>query len=155
MRGRSRRFAALALVLAGIGLVGGCGDDDPTGPQLRDLVFSPSSVSFPGDDRDTVLVLRNVGPRDLGPITIGLDGIVFRTAFTDSLCAGVEAAFVPLSISSLAQGAQTGVSLTRNLSGVEQETCSPGEYNTLVLASVNDKVLGLATIKFDWNGTPP
>lgn len=155
MRGRSRKLAAVALVLAGVGLLGGCGDDEPTGPQFDDLVFTPSSTSLTGDERNAVFVLRNSGPRDLGPIRIGLDGIVFRTAFTDSLCARVEAAIVPDSISSLAQGAEADVALTLNLSGVEQQTCSPGEYNTSVLASVNQQILASASIRFDWDGTPP
>ncbi len=155
MRGRLRKLAALALVLAGVGLLGGCGDDEPTGPRFGDLVFTPSSTVLTGDERSAMLILRNSGPRDLGPIIIGKDQIVFRTAFTDSLCAGVEAAFVPSSISSLAQGAEADVALTLNLSGVVQATCSPGEYNTSVLASVNQQVLASASIRFDWDGTPP
>ncbi len=155
MRGRLRKLAALALVLAGMGLLGGCGDDEPAGPQFGDLVFTPSSTVLTGDERSAMLVLRNSGPRDLGPIIIGKDQIVFRTAFTDSLYAGVEAAFVPSSISSLAQGAEADVALTLNLRGVVQATCSPGEYNTSVLASVNQQVLASASIRFDWDGTPP
>ena len=155
MRGRTHRLAALALVLAGLGLMGSCGGDTPTGPQLRDLVFSPASVRFVGDDRAAMFVLRNVGPRDLGPITIGLDQTVVRTLFPDSLCAGVLAALAPGSVSTLAQGAETNISFTLDLSGVEQALCSPGEYTTNILASVNSQVLGVAAITFDWDGTPP
>lgn len=158
MRGRSRKFVALALVLAGIGLVGGCGDDDPIGPQFGDLVFSPSFVSLPGDDRDTVLVLRNRSSRDLGTILIGVDvDAIIRTPSTvpNSFCTGVQANLVPASISSLAEGAEETVAVFIDLSGVTPSSCAAGKYDANVFAFVNSLGLGAATIRFDWDGTPP
>ncbi len=158
MRGRLRKLAALALVLAGMGLLGGCGDDDPAGPQFGDLVFSPSFVSLPGDDRDTVLVLRNRGSRDLGPIVIGVDFIIrVPSTLPDTFCTGARVNFVPSSISSLAGGAEETVAVAIDLSGPEvtPSSCSVGQYDTNVFAFVNNLGLGAATIRFDWDGTPP
>ncbi len=158
MRGRLRKLAALALVLAGMGLLGGCGDDEPTGPQFGDLVFSPSFVSLPGNDRDTVLVLRNRGSRDLGPIVIGVDFIIkVPSTLPDTFCTGARVNFVPSSISSLAGGAEETVAVAIDLSGPEvtPTSCPVGQYDVNVFAFVNNQGLGAATIRFDWDGTPP
>jgi hypothetical protein len=49
LTGRAQKLAALALVLAGMGLLGSCGGDTvPTGPKFGDLVFVPSLVTLPG-----------------------------------------------------------------------------------------------------------
>lgn len=156
MRGRLRKLAALALVLAGVGLLGGCGDDEPTGPQFGDLVFDPDFVILPGDDRDTVLVLRNRGSRDLGPIEIAVEGII-RTPNTvpDSFCTGAMVNLVPSLISSLAGGAQQTVAVSIDLSGATPSLCPAGKYDVNAFAFVNNLGLGAATIRFDWDGTPP
>ena len=156
MRGRLRKLAALALVLAGMGLLGGCGDDEPTGPQFGDLVFSPSFVSLPGNDRDTVLVLRNRGSRDLGPIVIGVDFIIkVPSTLPDTFCTGARVNLFPSSISSLAGGAEETVAVAIDLSGATPNLCPAGKYDVNVFAFVNDQGLGAATIRFDWDGTPP
>ncbi len=156
MRERSPTIAGLALVFAAVGTLGGCGDEGPTGPQFGDLVFSPSFVNLPGDDRDTVLVLRNGGPRDLGPILIGVNAII-RTPNTlpDSFCTGAQVNFVPSSIPSLSEGAEQTVAVSIDLTNVTPSLCPAGQYDANVLAFVNAQGLGAATIRFDWDGTPP
>ena len=156
MRGRSRILAGLALVLAGVGTLGGCGDEGPTGPQFGDLVFSPSFVSLPGDERDTVFVLMNRGPRDLGSIVIGVEAII-RTPGTvpDSFCTGALVNFIPSSISSLAEGAEQTVAVSIDLTTATPALCPAGQYDANVFAFVDNQGLGAATIRFDWDGTPP
>jgi hypothetical protein len=158
MGGRSRDIATLALVLAGLGLMGGCGDDAPTGPQFGDLVFSPSSTVLVGDDRSTVLTVRNSGPRDLGPILIGLD-VIIRAPRTvpDSSCTGARLTFVPSTIPTLAEGGAQAVTVSIDLSDprVTPASCPAGMYDAGILAFVNDQGLARASIQFDWDGTPP
>lgn len=153
---RGRRVATLALVLAGMGLLGSCGDDGPTGPQFGNLVFTPSFVTLPGDVRNTVLVLRNSGPRDLGPINVGSD-VFIRSPNTlpDSFCTGARLDFVPSAISSLAEGAEETVSVFLDLTAATPELCPPARYDAILLAAVNGQGLAGATIRFDWDGTPP
>lgn len=150
-----RTVAGVVVVLASLGILGGCGDEGPTGPQFGDLVFSPSFVSLPGDDRTTAFVLENRGPRDLSSIALGLD-IIVRTAEPDSLCTGPRANFVPSSIASLAQGADEAISLTLDMSETTTVLCPAGQYDAILLAAVaGGQVLGGATVRFNWDGTPP
>ncbi len=157
MRGRTHRLAVLALVLAGLGLMGSCGGDTPTGPQFGDLAFSPESIILPGEDRTAVLVLRNVGTRDLGPVDIGRNDQVVRIVPPDSLCNVITVNLAPTQVSSLAAGAEVTVDITLDLSGpnITPITCPAGKYNASILAAVNSQVLGVAAITFDWDGTPP
>jgi len=155
MMRRPRMGAALAAVLATLGILAGCGDEGPTGPQFGDLVFNPSFVDLPGDDRTTAFVLENRGPRDLSSVALGLD-IIVRTAMPDSLCFGPQADFVPSSVASLAQGADLAVSLTLDMSTTTTELCPAGQYDATLLAAVaGGQVLGGATVRFNWDGTPP
>jgi len=156
MGGRSRDIATLALVLAGLGLIGGCGDDAPTGPQFGDLVFSPSSTILAGDDRSTVITLRNVGPRDLGPIAIGTD-VIIRSPRTvpDSACIFALLTFVPSNISSLSEGAEQAVTVSLDLGSVTPSSCPVGMYDAGILAFLNDQGLARASLQFDWDGTLP
>ncbi len=150
-----RVVAGVAAVLASIGILGGCGDEGPTGPQFGDLVFSPSFVSLPGDDRTAAFVLENRGSRDLSSITLGLD-IIVQTAMPDSLCTGPQVNFVPSAIASLAQGADEAISLTLDMSTTTTALCPAAQYDAILLAAVaGGQVLGGATVRFNWDGTPP
>jgi len=160
MRGRTHRLAALALVLAGLGLMGSCGGDTvPTGPTFGDLVFAPSLTILPGDDRDTVLVLRNAGPRDLGAIEIGTNQDFKRSPATvpDSFCTGAEVMIVPSSIPSLAEGAEQAIAVTIDLTGATTGLCPAAQYDARLNAALaaDGKGLASATVRFDWNGTLP
>ena len=157
MRGRARKLVALALVLAGIGLLGSCGGDTvPTGPTFGDLVFVPSQDTLPGDERDAMFVLRNVGPRDLGPIEIGANPII-RSPSTvpDSFCTGALVNIVPSAIPTLAEGAEQTIAVTIDLTGATTALCPPARYAAGLSAALSDKGLAIATILFDWDGTLP
>jgi len=159
MGGRSRDIATLALVLAGLGLMGGCGDEEPTGPQFRDLVFSPASVSLVGHDRDAVFVLRNVSAGDLGSIEIGKELQVIRTSPPDSTCNVMEMDIAPNVVSPFAQSAEVTIDVVIDLSDPiitsDPTLCPAGRYRTTIFASANNRILGVGEIEFDWDGTPP
>jgi len=159
MKRRSRTVAALALVLAGIGLLGGCGDEESTGPQFRDLVFSPASVSLVGDERDAVFVLRNVGAGDLGSVEIGKELQVIRISPPDSMCNAMEMDIAPDLVSPFAQSADVTIDVVIDLSDPnitnDPTLCPAGRYLTTIFASANNRILGVGKIEFDWDGTPP
>lgn len=154
MMQRPRTVAGLALILASLGVLASCGDEGPTGPQFGDLVFSPSFVSLPGDDRTAAFMLQNRGPRDLSSIVLGFD-IIVQTAMPDSLCTGPEVNFVPSGIASLAQGADQALSVTLDMSSTTTALCPAAQYDALLFAAANGQALGGATIRFNWDGTPP
>ena len=159
MKRRSRTVAALALVLAGIGLLGGCGDDEPTGPQFRDLVFSPASVSLVGHERDAVFVLRNVNAGDLASVEIGKELQVIRTSPPDSMCNAMEMDIVPDLVSPFAQSAEVTIDVVIDLSDPiitnDPTLCPAGRYLATVFAASNNRILGVGKIEFDWDGTLP
>lgn len=159
MKRRSRTVAALALVLTSLGLLGGCGDEGPTGPQFRDLVFSPEKVILVGDERDAVFVLRNVRAGDLGSVEIGREDAVIRILPPDSMCNAMEMDITPSLVSSLAEGAEVTIDVAIDLSGPiianDPTRCPVGRYLTTIFASANDRILGVGKIEFDWDGTPP
>jgi hypothetical protein len=128
-------------------LLSACGDDPGTGPMFGDLAFGPSFVNI-GLARDTSFTLQNSGDVALGPILIGLD-LVRKTTAADSLCAGVEADVTPSSVSSLAVGASTTVDVSLNQDNTTVEFCPYAQYDADIAAAVNNRILGVGTIRFD------
>jgi hypothetical protein len=144
-----RSIRSAALVVPGFLMVlAACGDDQTMGPMFGDLSFAPSFVNI-GLERDTSFTLTNSGDVALGPILIGLD-LVRLTTSTDTLCAGARADVVPSTISSLSVGASATVDVTLDLTNTTQELCRYAQYDADIAAAVNDQILGVGTIRFDY-----
>ena len=151
-----RKCASYVTLLAAVGAAGlttACGDDDPSGPMFGDLTFTPSIVLM-GETRATTLTLRNRGTSELDGILIGVDQI-FRTTQPDSLC-GPPAEVVtlaPSSVASLAAGEEVDIDVTLDLSTTTPTSCPPGTYDADIFAAVEQRILGGATLRFDWDGS--
>ena len=146
-------FPASMTVLAAIAVGVACADDTMTGPMFGDLSFTPS-IDNVGADRMTTLTLANESEGSLGPILIGLDA-VFQTVFPDSLCSSIVVSVSPSSVTALAPNAETAVDVTIDTQDVDNVDCPPDQYDADLFAAVNGRVLGGATVRFDWDGTPP
>lgn len=140
---------------AGLGVfgMGACGDDTISGPQFGDLVFTPSFENL-GAGRSTELTLSNSSTAALGPILVGLD-VLREVAAPDSLCSSIGVLVTPPSIGSLAPGAEATIAIQFDTEDVDLVDCPPARYDADVFAAVDNQVLGGATVRFDWSGTPP
>lgn len=142
---------AALLALAVIGA--GCSDDSGSGPMFGDLTFSPSFENI-GSNRSAELTVRNAGSTDLGTILLGVD-VIKRTTMPDSICSTIGTSVTPGSIASLAPGEQDVVDVSLDTQNVDPVDCPAGQYDADVFAAVGGTILGGATIRFDWDGTPP
>lgn len=140
----------ITLVVAGLVVPGlaACGDDEATGPQFGDLVFAPSFENI-GSGREVEVTLSNSSSGDLGPILIGLD-FLKETANPDSLCNTIIVSASPTSIPVLAPGGDANVEIDIDTSDVDLTDCPPAQYDADMFAAVEDRILGAATIRFDW-----
>lgn len=152
MYNRWRMVLAGSLVLGVVGL-GACSDETATGPMFGDLEFTPSFENI-GSGRTIELILSNAGTVELGPILVGLD-VVKQSNMPDLLCNSITVSVAPSSIASLPAGADATVTVTIDTSDVDPADCPPAQYDADVFASTDDRVLGGATIRFDWSGTSP
>jgi hypothetical protein len=148
---RPVRWRHTVVVLAAFGAFGACGDDDPVGPGLGDLVFTPSSEIDFGSERDSTVTLSNVSSGQLGPIVVGANSATGQLPLENVLCPEFETTIVPNRISSLAPGAASELDVTIDDTSVDVIDCPHGEYEILLLASVNDVVLASVRLKIDWN----
>lgn len=130
-----------------------CTDETMTGPGFGDLAFTPSFQNI-GSGRTLAMTLTNTGSTELGPVLIGLDA-VFRTIMPDSLCSTIGVSITPSSVASLAPGADAAVDVELDTSAVDLVDCPPSQYDADLFAAVGGRVLGGATVRFDWDGTPP
>jgi len=133
--------------------VAACSDETATGPMFGDLAFTPSFTNI-GSARVVGLTMSNASTVDLGPILVGRD-ILFRTAFPDAICNSIGVQVTPSSVSSLSPGAEAVIDVELDTSNVDLDECPPEQYDLDLFAAVNDRVLGGATVRFDWDGTPP
>ena len=149
-----KRWMTLGCVsLCALGFAVACSDDTMTGPMFGDVVFRPSIEDI-GSDRSLELAVSNEAGGSLGPILVGVDA-VFQTVFPDSLCTSIQVSVAPSTIASLAPGAETTVDVTIDTQNVDNVDCPPDKYDADLFAAVGGRVLGGATVRFDWDGTPP
>lgn len=52
-------------------------------------------------------------------------------------------------------GEEDVVEVTFDTQNVDLVDCPAGQYDADVFAAVNGTILGGATLRFDWDGTPP
>lgn len=135
------------------GLAAGCGDDTTTGPMFGDLDFTPSFENI-GSGRSTALSLTNKSSSAQGPIFVGLD-VVFETTMPDSLCSSIGVDVTPAQITSLDPNESATIDVSIDTQDVDLVDCPPAQYDADIFASVDNRVLGGATVRFDWSGTPP
>lgn len=149
------RRRLMILAAAGLAFAGplACSDENATGPQFGDLDFTPSFDNV-GSGRVTELTLTNSGDVQLGPILVGVDA-VFEVTDPDDLCSSIDVVVAPTSIGSLAPGADAVIDVTIDTSDVDLADCPAAQYDADLFAAVGGHVLGGATIRFDWTGTPP
>ena len=141
------------VVLAAVGALGACGDDDPVGPSFGDLAFTPSSDIEFGSERDSTVTLSNVGPDQLGPIVLGAaNPAIGQLPLENIQCSDFQTTIVPNRITSLSPGAATVLDITIDDSTVDVIDCPTGEYEIQLLAWVGDIVLASVKLKIDWNG---
>lgn len=153
MNNRRTIVAAGAVALGLVAFISGCSDDSTSGPMFGDLTFTPSFENI-GSGRSAELTVRNASSSDLGSVLLGVD-VIKRTAMPDSICSTIGADVVPGSISSLAAGAEDVVEVNLDTQNVDIVDCPAGQYDADVFAAVSGTILGGATIRFDWDGTPP
>lgn len=153
MNNRRTILAAGAVALGLAVFAAGCGDDSTSGPMFGDLAFTPSFENI-GTARSAELSLRNSGSTDLGPVLLGVD-VIKRTTMPDSICSTIGTGVSPGSISSLAPGEEDVVEVSFDTQNVDLVDCPAGQYDADVFAAVNGTILGGATLRFDWDGTPP
>lgn len=153
MNNRRTIVAAGAVALGLAAFAAGCGDESTSGPMFGDLTFTPSFENI-GAERSTQLTVRNVSATELGAILLGVD-FIKRTTLPDSICSTILADVLPGSIPSLAPGEQDVVELVLDTQSVDPTHCPAGQYDADVFAAVSGTILGGATIRFDWDGTPP
>jgi hypothetical protein len=149
---RSTTFLLGAALCLG-GLAAACGDDSTTGPSFGDLDFTPSFENI-GTQRSIELSLTNASSSAQGPIFVGLD-VVFETTKPDSLCSSIGVNVIPAQIASLDPNASATIDVTIDTDNVDLVDCPPAQYDADIFAAVDNRVLGGATIRFDWSGTPP
>ena len=125
----------------------------PSSPTFGDITFTPSFENI-GSARSTQLTVRNVGSTELGPVQLGVDAIK-RTTMPDSLCSTIGTDLVPGSIAFLAPDEAVVVDVTVDTQNVDIVDCPAGQYDADLFAAVSGTILGGATIRFDWDGTPP
>ena len=153
MKNRRSIVAAGAALLALAAIGTACSDDSTSGPMFGDIAFSPSFQNI-GSDRAAELTVRNAGSSDLGTILLGVD-VIKRTTMPDSICSTIGSSVVPGSIASLAPGEENVVDVSLDTQNVDPVDCPAGQYDADVFAAVGGTILGGATIRFDWDGTPP
>lgn len=153
MKNRRAIVAAGAAALALIVLGAACGDDSVSGPMFGDITFSPSFENI-GAARSVELTVRNAGSTDLGTILLGVD-VIKRTTMPDSICSSIGTSVAPNSLSSLAPGEEDAVEVSLDTQNVDLVDCPAGQYDADVFAAVGGTILGGATVRFDWDGTPP
>lgn len=143
------------MILAGlsVGVLGtACSDETTTGPRFGDLEFAPSFENI-GNGRTIELVLTNAGSVELGPIVVGND-FPKNVDFPDVICTTMSITITPSNIASLAAGADAVIDIAIDTSGVDPNDCDVADYDLDVLAAVDGRVLGGATVRFNWTGTP-
>lgn len=152
---KNRSTTVAACVAAGLVALGaGCSDDDSmSGPRFGDITFTPSFENI-GSARSAELTVENVSSSDLGPVLLGVD-VVKRTTMPDSICNTIVVDVAPESISSLATGQENVLQVDIDTQNVDLVDCPAGQYDTDLFAAVNGTILGGATVRFDWDGTPP
>ena len=158
MLNRSTTTSLAAILALGLAAFGACSDDsDDTGPMFGDLEFTPSFADM-GSRRDTALILTNASTAEHGPILIGVDAVFPTLNPSDLSCSGdnsIQVTVAPSSISSLAPGEDATLNVTIDASSVDLNKCPPAQYDADIGAGVSSRVLGGATIRFDWDGSPP
>lgn len=153
MQNRWGMILAATAALGATTVVSACSDDPGTGPMFGDLEFTPSFDNI-GSARETELTLRNAGDTGLGTILVGLD-VLFQTTMPDSLCSSIAVLIAPSSIGSLAPGGEATIDVDIDTSGAMPDDCPPAQYDADIFASAGGTILGGATVRFDWSGTPP
>lgn len=153
MKNRTTIVATGALVLGLTAFAWGCGDDSTSGPMFGDLTFTPSFQNI-GSARSAELTLRNASSTELGAVLLGVD-VIKRTTMPDSICSTIGADVVPGSIASLAAGEEDVVEVSLDTQNVDLVDCPAGQYDADLFAAISGTILGGATIRFDWDGTPP
>ena len=151
MKNRRSIVVAGAALLALTAIGTGCSDDSTSGPMFGDLTFSPSFENI-HSERSVELTLRNSGSADLGPVLVGLDGLIKRSFAPDSICNSMSASVAPSSFSALASGEEGVVQVTIDTNDVDLQACPVGSYDADVFAAAGGSILGGATIRFDWDG---
>lgn len=148
-RNRNRLAPALALVL--LLSVGGCGDDDPSGPGFGDLELDPGFVDL-GDDRQTTVLLTNVSDVALGPVVLGTEPGLGINEIVNILCPQMVADVSPSLIASVAPGAQVEITIELDLAGISLQDCPEGEYDVEVTAAVGSRGLAATTLRLAFAG---
>lgn len=150
----SRRMIVFA-VIAGLCIFAplACSDETFTGPGFGDLEYTPSFVDISAE-RSVTLALENSSNSALGPIVIGLNAIFLSTDVND-ICDGVFVTITPSSISSLSPGESRDIEVQFDASGADADTCTPGKQEAELPAAVDGRTLAIASVRFDWDGTPP
>ncbi|MGD8496696.1 MAG: hypothetical protein PVF05_10930 [Gemmatimonadales bacterium] len=151
-----KRSTTILTGAAALGLASlvACSDSSgTTGPGFGDLEFTPSFENI-GSGRSLELTLTNASTAAQGPIFVGLDAL-FETASPDSLCSSIKVNVTPAQIASLASNADAAVSVSIDTQNVDNVDCPPAQYDADIYASVDGRILGGATVRFDWTGTPP
>lgn len=126
--------AALILPLA-------CGGDDPVQPGPRPtLQFDPTLVDL-GELRDTVVVLRNTGTVDSGPIVLGFE----RPRNDAGELFFMDVTLTPNNIANLAAGASDSIRFS-----LDPAADTPADnYQTTLNALVGSEILAAQVVDFD------
>lgn len=149
------RWMMILVGVAGLSIFGSaaCSDETTTGPMFGDLEFTPSFENI-GNGRTIELILSNAGSVELGSIVVGHD-FPKDVDFPDAICTMMSVTVAPTSIASLAPGADAVIDIELDMSGVDPNNCEPAQYDLDVFAAVDGQTLGGATVRFNWDGTPP
>ena len=148
---RQCRWKQAVAVLAAIGALAACGDDDPVGPQFGDLEFAPSNTLPLGSAREGSATLSNVGALELGPIVLGSSPATGRPPLEDVSCPEFQTTIVPSRITSLSPGATANLEISIDDYKVDVRDCPTCEYGIQFLASVSDLNMAAMTVRIDWD----